>query len=132
MILKYFKHLLITATSWALSSSDEILVGGQAVIEGVMMRNKEHFAVAVRTKDGIIKIKKERVRTKKRMAKNKKATKIFLFLMFARAMAQRINNRYIPGIPYHDLSFPNINHTTKYVKEIIVRYKIFFSLKKFF
>jgi uncharacterized protein YqhQ len=35
-------------------------VGGQAVIEGVMMRNKEKFAVAVRTKEGKIKVKKEK------------------------------------------------------------------------
>ena len=34
-------------------------IGGQAVIEGVMMRNKEKFAIAVRTKDGKIKVKKE-------------------------------------------------------------------------
>ncbi len=33
-------------------------VGGQAVIEGVMMRNKERFAVAVRLPKGDIKIKK--------------------------------------------------------------------------
>ncbi|MBU0470224.1 MAG: DUF1385 domain-containing protein [Nanoarchaeota archaeon] len=35
-------------------------VGGQAVIEGVMMRNKEKFAVAVRLPNGKIKIKKEK------------------------------------------------------------------------
>ena len=35
-------------------------VGGQAVIEGVMMRNKEKFAVAVRLPNGNIKIKKEK------------------------------------------------------------------------
>lgn len=34
-------------------------IGGQAVIEGVMMRNKEKFAVAVRTLSGNIKVKKE-------------------------------------------------------------------------
>jgi uncharacterized protein YqhQ len=34
-------------------------VGGQAVIEGVMMRNKHKFAVAVRKKDGSIKVKKD-------------------------------------------------------------------------
>ncbi|MBI4152305.1 DUF1385 domain-containing protein [Candidatus Woesearchaeota archaeon] len=34
-------------------------VGGQAVIEGVMMRNKEKFAVAVRLPNGEIKIKKD-------------------------------------------------------------------------
>jgi len=35
-------------------------IGGQAVIEGVMMRNKEKFAVAVRLQNGEIKIKKEK------------------------------------------------------------------------
>ena len=35
-------------------------VGGQAVIEGVMMRNKEKYAVAVRLPDGRIKIRKEK------------------------------------------------------------------------
>ena len=34
-------------------------IGGQAVIEGVMMRNKEKFAVAVRLPSGEIKIKRE-------------------------------------------------------------------------
>ncbi len=35
-------------------------IGGQAVMEGVMMRNQERFAVAVRTSKGKIKIKKEK------------------------------------------------------------------------
>jgi uncharacterized protein YqhQ len=35
-------------------------VGGQAVIEGVMMRNKDKFAVAVRTKDGKIKVMEDK------------------------------------------------------------------------
>ena len=35
-------------------------VGGQAVIEGVMMRNKERAAVAVRLPNGEIKVKKEK------------------------------------------------------------------------
>ena len=34
-------------------------VGGQAVIEGVMMRNKERFAVAVRLPNGKIKVRRE-------------------------------------------------------------------------
>ena len=29
-------------------------IGGQAVMEGIMMRNKEHYAVAVRQSDGSI------------------------------------------------------------------------------
>ena len=35
-------------------------IGGQAVIEGVMMRDKEHFAVAVRLPNGKIKVKTEK------------------------------------------------------------------------
>lgn len=35
-------------------------IGGQAVIEGVLMRNKEKFAVAVRLPNGKIKVKKEK------------------------------------------------------------------------
>ena len=38
-------------------------VGGQAVIEGVMMRNKERFAVAVRLPNGKIKVKREKSST---------------------------------------------------------------------
>ena len=37
-------------------------VGGQAVIEGVMMQSKNYRAIAVRKSDGEIKLKKERIR----------------------------------------------------------------------
>src|SRR5579863_4247893 len=37
-----------------LQSSEEVLVGGQAVIEGVMMRSPHSFAVAVRRPNGSI------------------------------------------------------------------------------
>ena len=51
---------MFTATSWALSSSDdEILVGGQAVIEGVMMRSPKGYSVAVRRQDGTIRTMKD-------------------------------------------------------------------------
>src|SRR5437773_2402986 len=60
LIGKYIKHLLFTAMSWGLSSSDdEILVGGQAVIEGVMMRSPKGYSVAVRRPDGTIRILKD-------------------------------------------------------------------------
>jgi len=60
LILKYLKHLTFTATSWVLSSSDdEILVGGQAVIEGVMMRSPKGYSVAVRRQDGTIRVMKD-------------------------------------------------------------------------
>lgn len=43
-------------------SPEDILVGGQAVIEGVMMRTPYAYAVAVRRADGSMTIKKEAVR----------------------------------------------------------------------
>ena len=43
-------------------SPEDILVGGQAVIEGVMMRTPYAYAVAVRRADGSITVKKEPVR----------------------------------------------------------------------
>src|SRR5262245_51498762 len=48
------------STSWALNSSeDEILVGGQAVIEGVMMRSPKGYSVAVRRSDGTVSVIKD-------------------------------------------------------------------------
>jgi uncharacterized protein YqhQ len=44
------------------ASPEDVLVGGQAVIEGVMMRTPYAYAVAVRRADGSIAIKKEAVR----------------------------------------------------------------------
>ena len=44
------------------SSPEDILVGGQAVIEGVMMRTPYAYAVAVRRVDGSMAVKKEAVR----------------------------------------------------------------------
>src|SRR5436190_24351407 len=58
-MFRYLKYLALTATSWALSSSDDILVGGQAVIEGVMMRSPKGYSVAVRRPDGTIRILKD-------------------------------------------------------------------------
>jgi uncharacterized protein YqhQ len=50
-------------TSKPLSDSPEdILVGGQAVIEGVMMRTPHAYAVAVRRSDGSLEVEKEAVR----------------------------------------------------------------------
>src|SRR2546428_6892306 len=59
MSFKYLKHLALTSTSWALSSSDDILVGGQAVIEGVMMRSPKGYSVAVRRQDGSVRTMKD-------------------------------------------------------------------------
>ena len=40
-----------------------IYVGGQAVIEGVMMRGPEYIATAVRTPSGEITVKKDPIRS---------------------------------------------------------------------
>ena len=63
MIFRYFKHFILTATNWALSSSDDVLVGGQAVMEGVMMRSPQGYSVAVRRQDGSIRVIKETLKT---------------------------------------------------------------------
>ena len=63
MNFRYFKHFILTATHWALSSSDDILVGGQAVMEGVMMRSPQGYSVAVRRQDGSIRVIKEALKT---------------------------------------------------------------------
>jgi uncharacterized protein YqhQ len=64
LILRYFKHFVLTATSWALTSSnDDILVGGQAVIEGVMMRSPKGYSVAVRRQDGEVRVIKDALLT---------------------------------------------------------------------
>src|ERR1051325_5921122 len=61
---RYIHHLALTATSWALTSSnDEILVGGQAVIEGVMMRSPKGYSVAVRRQDGNVRVVKDALLT---------------------------------------------------------------------
>ena len=44
------------------TSPEDILVGGQAVIEGVMMRTPHAYAVAVRRADGSIEVKREPVK----------------------------------------------------------------------
>jgi len=50
------------AAAKANAAPEDILVGGQAVIEGVMMRTPKAYAVAVRRMDGSIEIKKEYVK----------------------------------------------------------------------
>src|SRR2546422_10230245 len=63
-MLKNLHYLALTATNWALSSSnDEILVGGQAVIEGVMMRSPKGYSVAVRRQDGTVRVIKDALKT---------------------------------------------------------------------
>jgi uncharacterized protein YqhQ len=50
------------ASTQSKASPEDILVGGQAVIEGVMMRTPHAFAVAVRRADGSMEVKREAVK----------------------------------------------------------------------
>ena len=43
-----------------MGKAKEIAIGGQAVIEGVMMRGPEHIATCVRRKDGSLELKKDK------------------------------------------------------------------------
>lgn len=47
-------------------------IGGQAVLEGIMMRNKDQYAVAVRKPNGEIEVKKNRYRSSLKFEKVKK------------------------------------------------------------
>ncbi len=48
------------ATENKIKKKTELSIGGQAVIEGVMMRSKTHYSVAVREPSGKISVKKEK------------------------------------------------------------------------
>jgi uncharacterized protein YqhQ len=50
------------ASTKSKASPEDILVGGQAVIEGVMMRTPHAYAVAVRRMDGSVEVKREPVK----------------------------------------------------------------------
>ena len=64
MNFRYLKHFLLNSVSWALNTSnDDILVGGQAVIEGVMMRSPKGYSVAVRRQDGSVHVIKDVLKT---------------------------------------------------------------------
>lgn len=60
------------------------LIGGQAVLEGVMMRGKTSVATAVRDEDGIIRVESKRIKAK--------AKKSFLRLPIIRGVVSFINS----------------------------------------
>lgn len=70
-------------------------IGGQAVIEGIMMQNGENYAVAVRKPDGEIEVKKDTYRS---------VTKKYPFLgipfirgVFKFADSMIVGMRHLPG-----------------------------------
>src|SRR5262245_6642100 len=53
------KLWIANLTVFLLKAGEEVLVGGQAVFEGVMMRSPKSYSVAVRKPDGTIVVKKD-------------------------------------------------------------------------
>lgn len=54
-----FKLWMANLTVFLLKAGEEVLVGGQAVFEGVMMRSPRSYSIAVRKPDGSIVVKKD-------------------------------------------------------------------------
>ena len=52
---------------------NKVSIGGQAVIEGVMMRGKTSMAIAVRDQDGVIRLETKRLKPKKKKKHKKLA-----------------------------------------------------------
>jgi uncharacterized protein YqhQ len=67
--LQYIRHVIHLTIETIILSSPDRNVGGQAVIEGVMMKGPDRWTVAVRGKDRNIHIKKEQLRRLPRILK---------------------------------------------------------------
>ena len=55
----YLKLWIANFTVFLLNAGEEVLVGGQAVFEGVMMRTPRSYSIAVRKTDGSVAVKKD-------------------------------------------------------------------------
>ena len=62
--MNIFKKANFLLMSWMIQAEGiDFAVGGQAVIEGVMMRSPNNLTIAVRKQDGSIKVKKRKLQT---------------------------------------------------------------------
>ncbi len=52
-----------------MQKKDKLNIGGQAVIEGVLMRSQNYYSIAVRRPDNSISLKVERIKTSKKFSK---------------------------------------------------------------
>ncbi|HKZ42957.1 MAG TPA: hypothetical protein VJ044_18505, partial [Candidatus Hodarchaeales archaeon] len=55
----YVRLWVANLTIFLLNAGEDVLVGGQAVFEGVMMRSPRSYSVAVRRPDGSVVVKKD-------------------------------------------------------------------------
>ena len=105
-----------------------ILVGGQAVIEGVMMRVPGAYATAVRKKDGGIEIKSHSFES---MITNNR----FLSLPIIRGMIHLYESMKIGYGTLQwsaEISEPNINQSNKFLDSILSLLSIVFAIGLFF
>jgi uncharacterized protein YqhQ len=58
-LVSFLKLWIANLTIFLLKAGEEVLVGGQAVFEGVMMRSPRSYSIAVRRSDGSIVVKKD-------------------------------------------------------------------------
>ena len=105
-----------------------ILVGGQAVIEGVMMRVPGAYATAVRKKDGGVEIKRHSFES---MITNNR----FLSLPIIRGMIHLYESMKIGYGTLQwsaEISDPNINQSNKFLDSILSLLSIVFAIGLFF
>ena len=105
-----------------------IVVGGQAVIEGVMMRVPGAYATAVRKKDGGVEIKRHSFES---MITNNR----FLSLPIIRGMIHLYESMKIGYGTLQwsaDISEPNINQSNKFLDSILSLLSIVFAIGLFF
>lgn len=105
-----------------------ILVGGQAVIEGVMMRVPGAYATAVRKKNGEIEIKRHSFES---MITNNR----FLSLPIIRGMIHLYESMKIGYGTLQwsaEISEPNINQSNKFLDSILSLLSIVFAIGLFF
>ncbi len=95
-------------------------VGGQAVMEGVMMRGKRSMATAVRDPDGKIQIESERITSPEEQPKFKRLPFIRGIVNFVNSLI--VGNRVL--MRSADVALPEEEMTTKAEKWLVEKHKI--------
>ena len=81
---------------------EEFKIGGQAVIEGVMMRSRNNYTIAVRRQDGIIQLVNEKI---KNLSPGEYATLALYTRYLKRTSAHLTNIASSIVNPFHRIGF---------------------------
>ena len=95
-------------------------VGGQAVMEGVMMRGKRSMATAVRDPEGKIQVESERFEPTEKQSKFKRLPFIRGIVSFVSSLV--VGNRVL--MRSADVALPEEELTTKAEKWLVEKHKI--------